>query len=356
MSDESKPQADQLRHFRKRLRDQSLVLRQSLATELATATVFLIPHDSAPMLPSELNTFLPGLGSRMQLVTTALGVGSYPSLEENILPPAGTAVGGLFLKNMPGDEAKKLLEQLFSIHPLQRGKSKVRLSDYGVLLPMTSDISCYSFAHGIGHYYRYRLAKHKLHRLPIALQDYLTNLPARCPNDWFLKGPRGSSFETHIEVQTEHVQGHVCSQMAAAALSNRKFKNAHEDVEKHMLESDTASVAAEVPIWLEPAEMERCGWAMKDGACLTGHIDVLRWEADGCLGIWDFKPDAAKEEQAHMQVYLYALMLSLRTGIPLETFHCGYFDSKDVYQFAARQVIVRPFPRSVEKQFLISNS
>jgi hypothetical protein len=71
---------------------------------------------------------------------------------------------------------------------------------------------------------------------------------------------------------------------------------------------------------------------------LTGHIDVLRREEDGRLGVWDYKPRAAAERDAHIQVFLYALMLSLRTGLPLTAFLCGYFDEKDAYLFDPAQV------------------
>ena len=56
---------------------------------------------------------------------------------------------------------------------------------------------------------------------------------------------------------------------------------------------------------------------------LTGHIDILRierWE----IAIWDYKPKAAKETMAQVQVFLYAYMLSVRTGIKLSDFICGY--------------------------------
>ena len=71
---------------------------------------------------------------------------------------------------------------------------------------------------------------------------------------------------------------------------------------------------------------------------LTGHIDVLRAAKNGRIEIWDYKPRARYEKKAHMQVYLYALMLSQRSGIPLNNFLCGYFDSTDAYFFNAEEV------------------
>ena len=39
-----------------------------------------------------------------------------------------------------------------------------------------------------------------------------------------------------------------------------------------------------------------------------------------------------------VQVFLYALMLSLRTGLPLTAFVCGYFDEECAYVFKPSEV------------------
>ena len=98
-----------------------------------------------------------------------------------------------------------------------------------------------------------------------------------------------------------------------------------------MLESDPETIACEVPVWYDRPEDVK----LHIEGVLTGHIDILRYEKDGRIGIWDYKPRAKYEKKAHMQVYLYALMLSQRTGIPLNKFLCGYFDSSDAYSFNA---------------------
>jgi hypothetical protein len=77
----------------------------------------------------------------------------------------------------------------------------------------------------------------------------------------------------------------------------------------------------------------RCPRLLRTREALAGHIDVLRHEDDGLLGVWDYKPRAAAERWAHIQVFLYALMLALRTGLPMNAFLCGYFDEKDAYIF-----------------------
>jgi hypothetical protein len=104
-----------------------------------------------------------------------------------------------------------------------------------------------------------------------------------------------------------------------------------------MVENDSATIAAEVPVWLERDEMRRFGFADSDG-CLTGHIDILRFASDSRIEVWDFKPNAKDEDKAHVQVFLYALMLSTRTGIPLTLFDCGYFDERDAFLFAAQGI------------------
>ena len=65
---------------------------------------------------------------------------------------------------------------------------------------------------------------------------------------------------------------------------------------------------------------------------------MLRYEKDGKVGVWDYKPNAYKETNAVTQVFLYTLMLSVRTGIALNQFICGYFDEIDTYHFDPSKV------------------
>ena len=99
-----------------------------------------------------------------------------------------------------------------------------------------------------------------------------------------------------------------------------------------MLEKDNKTVAVEVPIWLEPDEIEFYEELFQTNEQLTGHIDLLRIE-DEKIWVWDYKPNAQKEKFASTQVFFYALMLSKRIGLPLDKFRCGYFDSNYTYVF-----------------------
>jgi hypothetical protein len=100
-----------------------------------------------------------------------------------------------------------------------------------------------------------------------------------------------------------------------------------------MLEKDPYTVASEIPVWIESREFKDYLDIFKTKDALTGHIDILRYEKDEKVGVWDYKPKAYDEKFAAMQVFLYAFMLSVRTGIALKNFVCGYFDEVDALYF-----------------------
>lgn len=155
-----------------------------------------------------------------------------------------------------------------------------------------------------------------------------------CPNEYFHCGPRGSSlkFKTHHDIV--ELNGHkVCGFAKNGLMVNKnRFKDNHSKVQLFMLENDNDTVAIEVPIWLNPHEVEQYNSIFGSDEPLTGHIDVIGIE-DGNIWVWDYKPNAHKEKYADTQVYFYALMLSKRTGIALDKFRCGYFDWEKAYMF-----------------------
>jgi len=49
--------------------------------------------------------------------------------------------------------------------------------------------------------------------------------------------------------------------------------------------------------------------------------------------ILDYKPDAKRTDKAAAeQLFLYALAINKRTGIPLRKIACAYFDDKNYFQ------------------------
>lgn len=243
----------------------------------------------------------------------------------------------LYFENIHPDSVKNNLYEIlrrFSDDFLHH-----RLDKFGLFIPRTGRVSCYTFIHS-GGYYRFRLARFKLKSVHSCLQNYLLTLPMTCPYNYFLSGPRASSFILKMDIDIKHLCSHDLLRLSGEALKDRKLKSAHEDVEKYLLERDPKSIAGEVPVWLEPPETKKILNYLFDGT-LTGHIDLLRNEENGIIGIWDYKPHAKYERRAHIQVYLYSLMLSQRTGIPLDNFLCGYFDSEDAYYFNAKDIRIQ---------------
>lgn len=191
-----------------------------------------------------------------------------------------------------------------------------------------------SFKHGWFYHYRVHLPKteelcnHKFD----SLRKYLIDVRENCPDEYFQKGPRGSGLRMNLDLDIKKIKGHEVSELAALGLESNRFKTAHSNVQMFMLQNDNKTISIEVPIWILDKEFPSYTHVFETTDPLTGHIDALRIE-DGKVWIWDYKPNAVKEKYASTQTNFYALMLSKRTGVPLEKFRCGYFDDKDAFVF-----------------------
>ncbi len=190
-----------------------------------------------------------------------------------------------------------------------------------------------TFKHGW--WYHYRVHELKMRALSSKfpeLKKFLESVFTCCPHSYFEIGPRSSKLRNKIPVDTLQILGHEVSALTKAGLTENegRFASAHSKVQMYMLENDRNTIAMEVPLWVTPDEMDSS--ILKISEPLTGHIDVLRIE-DGKIWIWDYKPNASLEKFASTQVFMYAYMLSKRTGIPLDNFMCGYFDSANAYIF-----------------------
>lgn len=167
------------------------------------------------------------------------------------------------------------------------------------------------------------------------LHNYLDSLFSKCPDDYFKQGPRGSKlkFPMHnidIRRHNDHEVSLLCSY--GLDINAERFKSEHMKVQMFMLENDKKTVAMEIPVWLMPDETKEYSKILNDNFPLTGHIDLLRIE-NNKVWIWDYKPNADNEKYASTQTYFYALMLSKRTGIPIENFMCGWFDTANAFVF-----------------------
>lgn len=235
--------------------------------------------------------------------------------------------------------------ELPTIHDLLSGSEGIssepfKLSEYGIFVPYITkkfgDIHTHSFSHKPV-FYRYRVAVEKTKQLPAKLELYLQLLFTDCPNHLFQKSEFRASARTcddcKIEVQIVRSQEHELIKLAKKSLSINQFKSRHENLQKFFLLNDPCTVACEVPTWLESSELKDYLEVFRTEDTLTGHIDILRYENDGEIGIWDYKPGASEETDGATQVFLYALMLSVRTGASLKNIVCGCFDESDVLFF-----------------------
>lgn len=196
-------------------------------------------------------------------------------------------------------------------------------------------ISHTSFKHGW--YYHYRVHDKKTAELTNGfdtLRRYLYQLFESCPNEYFETGPRGSALKFKLPLKVKQTTRHEVSMLTKYGLqvNEERYNSNHSKVQMFMLENDHKTIAVEVPIWLRCPELSCFKELFKCEEPLTGHIDALRIE-DGKIWIWDYKPNARREEYAATQTYFYALMLSKRTGIPLNNFMCGYFDHDYAFTF-----------------------
>ena len=215
-----------------------------------------------------------------------------------------------------------------------------RLDDYGLFLPYRTrrfqPIRTHSFDHHPG-YYRYRLALARTAGLPEPMADYLHALFTDCPNHLFrqtvFRASRVGRNGLRVRIPLTRLQDHDIIGLACGSHRHEPVSSRHENLQKFFLDGDPTTIACEVPVWMESWELADYREILRTRATLTGHIDVLRLEEDGLIGVWDYKPRAAAERDAHIQVFLYALMLALRTSLPLSAFTCGYFDEKDAYVF-----------------------
>jgi hypothetical protein len=238
----------------------------------------------------------------------------------------------------PNQQDRKSVRAIFQA---TRGTSRriPSLSNHGYFVPgrkrKVGAIQVHSFVHKP--VYRYRLAHEKLPLLSKSVQSFLTSVITDCPNHIFVQQSKRASgkdrFGLEVTESVSHTTSHELIDWAKECRSYLKYKSRHENVAQYLLENDAKSICAELPIWTEPREISDFKDVFGESLPLTGHIDLVRRESDGSIGLWDYKPNAFKESRAHIQLLYYAFMFSFRTGLAMRKIMCGYFDEVDVFTF-----------------------
>jgi len=108
-------------------------------------------------------------------------------------------------------------------------------------------------------------------------------------------------------------------------------------IENFFLANDSTTVAIEVPVYIKPGELtktEQKEYGLTLNEPLSGHIDILQQRFTK-IHILDYKPDAKRSDKSSAeQLFLYALALSKRTGIPMRKIACAYFDENNYFQLS----------------------
>jgi hypothetical protein len=200
-----------------------------------------------------------------------------------------------------------------------------------------------------GWWYHYRIHDPKTKQLCSkglsSMNTYLHQVLEKCPDEYFATGPRSSSLKMRFDVELVKTKCHEVCELAAQGLEQDRYTTAHTNVQMFMLQNDDKTISIEIPIWIKPEELPNYDDFFHSQDVLTGHIDALRIE-DNLVWVWDYKPNAHKEKYATTQTNFYAIMLSQRTGIPIEKFRCGYFDDEHAFIF-------KPLAKTVLKSKLI---
>jgi len=231
------------------------------------------------------------------------------------------------------------------------------------------------------------------HRQFDALHDFLLNVPAECPHQFFQEGLRASEAPLTFSKAQMIVRGkqNFANALATLVLQGVNVrKERHQALEDFMLYNDSVTVATEVPVYLTrddllhlrtqlgfqiylkenkrsdllekrvpntrgerlPSQSEAGQTSQEITAeadiadltklpkLITGHIDIIQIR-NGMIHILDYKPEAAKQQPID-QLTIYAMALSRLTGLRLYCFKCAWFDEKDYFEFYPLHVLHKP--------------
>ncbi len=161
------------------------------------------------------------------------------------------------------------------------------------------------------------------------LKHYLENIETLLPKDIFNNSQRISQIakikniknnNQNIQLKTKQNYATKLAEIALQITNNNTER--HQIVENLMLKNDTATIAIEIPVYLN-----------QGNSTITGHIDILQIRYNK-LHILDFKPEKINKEQTITQLCLYAEALSRITNTELKKFKLAFFNNRNYYEFS----------------------
>lgn len=250
-----------------------------------------------------------------------------------------------------------------------------RMRPYAIkLFPPQKMIEVTTMAHRQLYRFRYHRAKTLLvmeefkNRRFDRLKEYLDNVSAETPHQYFADGERMSEIKSKFD-KTDMIiksKSNFANKLAEFVLHTvTDNQGRHDALQRFMIANDSVTVATEVPVYIRREDVEHMENELKfkitrpsadiDGGIaptiflkgdkqprqfpklLTGHIDIVQIR-NGMVHILDYKPNASKEKPIE-QLTWYALALSRLTGLRLYEFKCAWFDDKDFYEFYPLHIV-----------------
>ena len=252
--------------------------------------------------------------------------------------------------------------------------------------------------------YKFRFHKAKLEFFANGyfkgLKNYLVNISENCPDELFKGSARSSNVKLNIDADKIKIfkkENYACRLASLALQSANNNYERHDKLQEFMLVNDTCAIATEVPVYLFLDEIKEYGILelfekisikntsnekhdnentittsnnqnsindeiskksfdnSKNIPAITGHIDFVQLKF-GSVYVLDYKPNASKVD-AVSQLFVYALALSIRTGIWLRNFKCAWFDENGYYEFTPSDIVLKfcHVPQNRFKEFFVRN-
>lgn len=188
------------------------------------------------------------------------------------------------------------------------------------------------------------------------LADFLERVPTECPHDLFTRDgdPKARASQatpecadaSRIVITSKQNAATETAALIIPSVGSNKLR--HETLQHFMLANDSVTVAIEIPMWLEDAEITslerehgidiapRVGGAER---AITGHIDFLQVR-NGAIHVLDYKPDA-RTNRPIAQLAIYALALTRRVpGLKLFDIKCAWFNEQEYCEFFPRKLFL----------------
>lgn len=165
-----------------------------------------------------------------------------------------------------------------------------------------------------------------------SLKGYLFNILRSFDSSPFSSGNRCSETVIFNRISAKKLSTSTAPLLCKMGLETaRRTRERHDKVEHFFLINDLATVAVEIPVFATGREIKKIlpGWNRGN---LHGHIDMLQYRA-GRIVVMDYKPVPPDVLKTQNQLSLYAMLLSIRTGVSLETLKCGYFNKEEHREF-----------------------